>query len=136
MPSNSNKPKKRKPRRSAVLQFRVHDAEYREIAKAAAKLDITIAKEAARRLFFYRVWEEAGAATRLLYREGYSLPPNFPVAANTGSGLSEAGASGLTASQLETLLVEAARRGADLALKEFEEARETSHAGKPSAESP
>ncbi len=53
MPSRSNQPKKRKTRKRAVLQFRIPQAEYRELAKAATQRDLTISEEAARRLRQY-----------------------------------------------------------------------------------
>src|SRR5258707_303331 len=53
-PSRSDqKEKKRKTRKRAVLQFRIAQADYRELAKEAAKEDLTISEVAAMRLLQY-----------------------------------------------------------------------------------
>ena len=57
--SRSNlREKKRKTRKRAVLQFRIPEAEYRELARTAAKSDLTISEEAARRLLAYSAMEQ------------------------------------------------------------------------------
>ena len=46
--------KPRKTIKRAVLQFRVHHDEYQELANEAAKRELTISEEAARRLRAYQ----------------------------------------------------------------------------------
>jgi hypothetical protein len=123
MPVESTKrPKKRKTRKRAVLQFRIPEAEYRELAKAAAKSDLTISEEAARRLLDYRVRDrEAALAGRVmdqtLFKESSEIELEKRGYRKVWLSSSE---SIFTDPQLEELLVRAAKLGAELALKDFQ----------------
>jgi hypothetical protein len=120
-PSRSHQQEKtRKTRKRAVLQFRIPEAEYRELAKTAAKSDLTISEEAARRLLAYSMMEREADVQedaveieleRRVYRKlMLRLRPSV-----LGASLSH-----LTSLQIEELLVKAARMGAELALKDLQ----------------
>jgi hypothetical protein len=122
--STAKRPKKRKTRRRPVLQFRVYESEYRRLAEAATKHGLTISEEAARRLSDYGLRESIDAmaekykllteeAESQLERSGY-----HKIQRDIWVGPSETDASVLTVSQLEELLVKAAKLGAELALKD------------------
>jgi hypothetical protein len=125
--AETSRSKKRKTRRKAVLQFRIPEAEYRELAKTAAKHDLTISEEAARRLLAYPMMAQevdvsgrfinqtllVDAAEDELERRGYR---KFVFRL----GPSELGVAILTSSQLEELLVKATKMGAELALKHLQ----------------
>ena len=123
MPVESTKrTKKRKTRKRAVLQFRIPEAEYRELAKAAAKRDLTISEEAARRLLDYRMRDrEADLAERVvdqtLFKESSEIELEKRGYRKVWLSSSE---SIFTAPQLEELLARAAKLGAELALKELQ----------------
>jgi hypothetical protein len=119
--------KTRRTRKRAVLQFRIPEADYRELAKLAAKQDLTISELAARRLLAYPLLEQdAEASEEILDR--------LVQAANADEELekrgyrtavirlapSELGVSILSAFELEGLLAKAAKLGAELALKDFQ----------------
>lgn len=118
--AETNRSKKRKTRRKAVLQFRIPEAEYRELAKTAAKQDLTISEEAARRLLAYSMMEREADVQedaveieleRRIYRKlMLRLRPTV-----LGVSLSQ-----LTSFQIEELLVKAAKMGAELALKDLQ----------------
>jgi hypothetical protein len=110
-----------------VLQFRIPEAEYRELAKTAAKSDLTISEEAARRLLAYPMMaKEADVSERyldwiLLQEQAQAeLARRGHRKFTFWMGPSETGVSLLTASQLEALLGNAAKLGAELALKDFQ----------------
>jgi hypothetical protein len=129
--------KKRKTRKRSVLQFRIPEAEYREIAKVAAKRDLTISEEAARRLLDYRMRDrEADLAERVLdqtlFKESAEVELEKRGYRKVWLSSSDSGASILTASQLEELLFRAAKLGAELVVKELQE-REAAGRGSPSA---
>jgi len=114
--SHSNlKEKKRKTRKRPVLQFRIPEAEYRELARTAEKSDLTISEEAARRLLAYSMMErkpdmQEEAAKIELVRLYHNVMLLF-----SGSGLD---VSPLL--QIEELLVKAAKMGAEQALKSLQ----------------
>jgi hypothetical protein len=123
---SSRSDKKRKTRKRAVLQFRIPEAEYRELAKTAAKSDLTISEEAARRLLAYPMMaKDADVSERFL--DQIVLQEHAQAELERRGhrkfvfwmGPSDTGLSLLTASQLETLLGKAAKLGAELALKEI-----------------
>jgi uncharacterized membrane-anchored protein YjiN (DUF445 family) len=139
MPSRSNQPKKRKTRKRAVLQFRIPQAEYRELAKAATQRDLTISEEAARRLRQYEsklkldqatneltaALEEdlteaqlrerrVRAAARDLERLGYRKMEGRDL----WLGPNEQVPLFALSPELEDLLTKAAKLGAELAIKE------------------
>jgi hypothetical protein len=126
-PSRSDQQeKKRKTRKRAVLQFRIPEAEYRELAKTAAKRDLTISEEAARRLLDYRMRDrEADIAEKVvdqsLFKEAAEVELEKRGYRKVWLSSSDSGASILTASQLEELLVRAAKLGAELVVKELQE---------------
>ena len=81
----------RKTRKRSLLQFRILESEYKEIAKAAAERGLTISEEAARRLHQFRppvAFEVEVAAAQIL----------------------------LSASELEELIARAVTRGVEQAL--------------------
>ena len=123
MPVESTKrPKKRKTRKRAVLQFRIPEAEYRELAKAAAKRDLTISEEAARRLLDYRMRDREAdlaekAMDQTLFKESADIELEKRGYRKFWLSSSE---SIFTTPQLEELLVRAAKLGAELALKDFQ----------------
>jgi hypothetical protein len=126
-PSRSDKQgKKRKTRKRPVLQFRIPEAEYREIAKAAAKSNLTISEEAARRLLDYGMRDrEADIAEKVLdqtlLKEAAELELERRGHRKAWLGPSDAGASNLTASQLEELVFKAAKVAAELVVKGLQE---------------
>jgi hypothetical protein len=127
MPVESTKrPKKRKTRKRAVLQFRIPQAKYRELAKAAAEQDLTISELAASRLLAYpKLEQDAEHSERILDRALLMANVDEELEKRDRKivlrlGRSELGISLLSSSQLEELLVKAAKMGAELALKDFE----------------
>jgi hypothetical protein len=56
MSKTSKSTRKTEPKKRAVLQFRVHQDDYDELAKAARQQHLTISQEAARRLRIFRFW--------------------------------------------------------------------------------
>jgi hypothetical protein len=130
-PSRSDqKEKKRKTRKRAVLQFRIPEADYRELAKTAAERDLTISELAARRLLAYpTLMQDVEASDKILdqlvqmenagdelERRGYRkivlrLAPSEP------------GVSILSGLELKGLLMKAAKQGAELVLKEFQKGK-------------
>ena len=114
--SHSNlKEKKRKTRKRPVLQFRIPEAEYRELARTAAKSDLTISEEAARRLLAYSMMErkpdmqEEAAKIELvrLYHECHAS--FFGIRTRC-----------IAVASIEELLVKAAKMGAEQALKSLQ----------------
>jgi hypothetical protein len=119
---SDQKEKKRKTRKRAVLQFRIPEAEYRELAKAAAKSDLTISEEAARRLLDYRTRDrEADLAERFMDQSlvKESAETELEKRGHRKVWLTSSEAI-FTAPQLEEMLVRAAKLGAELALKDFQ----------------
>ena len=136
MPSSSKQPKKRKTRKRAVLQFRVPQAEYRELAKAAILRDLTISEEAARRLREYETsakLEEMTAALeadlteaqlrerrlRHVARDLESLGYRKIQGRDLWLGPNEQIPLFASSVELEELLTKAAKLGAELAIKEL-----------------
>jgi hypothetical protein len=90
---------KKETRKRAVLQFRVHQPDYDELAKAAKAKKLTISEEAARRLRTYRLWmKERGPQAFLIEVE----EPRF---------------CRFAASELEELVTRAVSRGVEQVLK-------------------
>jgi hypothetical protein len=125
---STNQPKKkRKTRKRAVLQFRIPEAEYRELAKTAAERDLTISELAASRLLAYpRLEQDAIASDKILDRLVLMTNADEELEKRGYRQIvlrlapSELGLSLLTSSQLEELLVKAAKAGAELALKDLQ----------------
>lgn len=118
---------KRKTRRRPVLQFRVAETEYEDLAKAAAKNQLTISEEAAKRLRAWRVVAplrgtdmevEAYIADKMIYvhdiRRTQESKPNDHETPDVRPALR------IEAHDLEALLIKAAKLGAELALKELQ----------------
>jgi hypothetical protein len=128
MPVESTKrPKKRRTRKRAVLQFRIPQAKYRELAKAAAERDLTISELAASRLLTYPQLEKDAEHSDWILDRALLMANADEELEKRGHrkivlrlGPSELGISLLTSSQLEELVVKAAKMGAELALKELE----------------
>ena len=135
MPSSSNQPKKRKTRKRAVLQFRIPENEYRELAKAANRRDLTISEEAAWRLKAYMVSkvnfdeltavyeEHLGKAQRekrlrQVARDLESLGYKKVDGRDLWLGPNEQLPLFVSSAELEQLLTKAAKLGAELAIKE------------------
>jgi hypothetical protein len=134
MPSSSNQPKKRKTRKRAVLQFRMPQTEYRELAKAAIQRDLTISEEAARRLREYGFAvkrEELTAALDEDLTEAQLRERRLRHAARDLESLGYRKVNGrdlwlgpneqvplfASSTELEELLTKAAKLGAELAIK-------------------
>ncbi|WP_426613810.1 hypothetical protein [Bradyrhizobium sp. McL0616] len=119
--------KKRKTRKRAVLQFRIPEADYRELAKTAAKQDLTISELAARRLLTYPMLaDEVETSDKILdgfvrkihadeelEKRGYRT-----IALRLAP--SEVSISILTSMELAGLLTKAAQHGAELAFKQLQ----------------
>jgi nucleotide-binding universal stress UspA family protein len=134
MPSSTSQPKKRKTRKRAVLQFRIPQAEYRELAKAAKDRDRTISEEAASRLSAFvaskefekamtvmeKSWTEAQQEQRLrdAARELESLGYKKVDGRDVWLGPDEQLPLIVSRAELEEFLMEAAKLGAELAIKE------------------
>jgi hypothetical protein len=135
MPGKSNQPKKRKTRKRAVLQFRIPQAEYRELAKAAIQRDLTISEEAARRLREYEFAvksEKLKAELEADCTEAQLSERQLRHVAGDLEGLGYRKVNGrdlwlgpneqiplfASSAELEELLTKAAKLGAELAMKE------------------
>jgi len=90
---------KKETRKRAVLQFRVHQPDYDELAKSAKAKKLTISEEAALRLRTYRVWIKERKP------QAFALEVEEPRFCRYSTG------------ELEELVTRAVRRGVEQALK-------------------
>ncbi|MET4482353.1 hypothetical protein [Bradyrhizobium sp. F1.13.3] len=104
----------RKTRRRPVLQFRIAESEYQELAKVAAKHQRTISEEAALRLQHWRLTQplQGPESLELFLTLDKKTNKIYVTSAQLTTGDREP-------LSLEALLVKAAKLGAELALKEL-----------------
>ena len=128
----TNRPKSRKTRKRAVLQFRIAQTEYKELAKEAAKKDMTISEVAATRLLQYPNLKRFCDASerfvsavdrRLLQDAAFHLSNLGYRKMSTRDlwlGPTEPEPPVFSHAELEELLTRAAELGADRALKNWQ----------------